>query len=65
MRLWLLEEIKDVENGLRELIRVMVERADKEKDYLMPGYTHLQVHHIITIYLIILSSPIFLSFPVT
>ncbi|KAJ3735413.1 argininosuccinate lyase [Lentinula guzmanii] len=42
MRLWLLEEIKEVENGLRGLIRVMVERADKEKDYLMPGYTHLQ-----------------------
>ncbi|KAF5365795.1 hypothetical protein D9758_003246 [Tetrapyrgos nigripes] len=42
MRLWLLDEIKDVESGLRGLIRVMVERADKEKDVLMPGYTHLQ-----------------------
>ncbi|KAE9399283.1 argininosuccinate lyase [Gymnopus androsaceus JB14] len=42
MRIWLLEEIKEVESGLRGLIRVMVERADKEKDYLMPGYTHLQ-----------------------
>ncbi|KAK7467032.1 argininosuccinate lyase [Stygiomarasmius scandens] len=42
MRLWLLDEIKDVELGLRGLIRVMVERADKEKDILMPGYTHLQ-----------------------
>lgn len=43
MRLWLLEEIKDVEAGLKGLIRVMVERADTEKDILLPGYTHLQV----------------------
>jgi Argininosuccinate lyase len=44
MRLWLLEEVKDVEDGLRGLIRVLVERADKEKDILLPGYTHLQVY---------------------
>lgn len=43
MRLWLLDEVKEIEAGLRALIRVMVERADKERDYLMPGYTHLQV----------------------
>ncbi|KAG8906278.1 argininosuccinate lyase [Tulasnella sp. 403] len=42
MRLWLLEEVKDIESSLRNLISVMVERADKEKEYLMPGYTHLQ-----------------------
>ncbi|KAF8163200.1 argininosuccinate lyase [Crassisporium funariophilum] len=42
MRLWLLEEVKTVEESLKALIRVMVERADKEKDYLLPGYTHLQ-----------------------
>jgi argininosuccinate lyase len=38
-----LDEIKDVESALKGLISVMVERADKEKDVLMPGYTHLQV----------------------
>jgi argininosuccinate lyase len=43
MRLWLLEEVKDVEEGLKGLIRVIVERADKEQDILLPGYTHLQV----------------------
>lgn len=43
MRLWLLDEVQDVEQGLRALIRVMIERADQEKDYLLPGYTHLQV----------------------
>lgn len=43
MRLWLLDEVKHVEAGLKDLIRVMVERADKEKEILLPGYTHLQV----------------------
>ena len=43
MRLWLIDEVKEIESGLRALIRVMVERADKEKDILLPGYTHLQV----------------------
>ncbi|EJF66008.1 argininosuccinate lyase [Dichomitus squalens LYAD-421 SS1] len=42
MRLWLLGEVRTVEKGLKDLIRVMVERADKEQDILMPGYTHLQ-----------------------
>ena len=43
MRLWLLDEVKEIEASLKALIRVMVERADKEKDILLPGYTHLQV----------------------
>ncbi|KAH8117350.1 argininosuccinate lyase [Phellopilus nigrolimitatus] len=42
MRLWLLDEVKEVVEGLKALITVMVERADKEKDILLPGYTHLQ-----------------------
>lgn len=43
MRLWLLEQVKDTEANLKALIRVLVERADNEKDYILPGYTHLQV----------------------
>jgi argininosuccinate lyase len=43
MRIWLLDNIKEVEFALKSLIRVIVERADKETDYIMPGYTHLQV----------------------
>ena len=43
MRLWLLEEVKKVEAGLKGLIRVMVDRAAQEKHILLPGYTHLQV----------------------
>jgi argininosuccinate lyase len=47
MRLWLLEEVSELEAVLKSLIRVMVERADNEKDILMPGYTHLQVRTLI------------------
>jgi argininosuccinate lyase len=43
MRLWLLEEVKDILAALKGTIRVLVERADSEKDLLLPGYTHLQV----------------------
>jgi argininosuccinate lyase len=43
MRLWLLEHVREIDASLVALIRVMVERADKERDHLMPGYTHLQV----------------------
>lgn len=42
MRLWLLEQVSEIEAFLVSLIRVMVDRADKERDHLMPGYTHLQ-----------------------
>lgn len=45
VRLWLLDEVKEIEAGLRALITVMVERADKENDILLPGYTHLQVNN--------------------
>ncbi|EMD38444.1 argininosuccinate lyase [Gelatoporia subvermispora B] len=42
MRLWLIDAASKIESELKGLIRVMVERADKEKDILLPGYTHLQ-----------------------
>jgi len=42
VRLWLLDEVKIVEESLKALILVMVNRADREKDLLLPGYTHLQ-----------------------
>lgn len=43
MRLWLINEIREIEGALKALLGVMVERADKEKAHLLPGYTHLQV----------------------
>lgn len=44
LRLWLLERVCEIDAALVLLIRVMVDRADKERDHLMPGYTHLQVY---------------------
>lgn len=46
MRLWLLDQVEDVKSAVKGLIRVLVERADNEKEYRLPGYTHLQVMHV-------------------
>ncbi|KAI8054542.1 argininosuccinate lyase [Syncephalis plumigaleata] len=42
MRLWLRDEVKSIRQHLLQLIRVVVDRAEREQDVLMPGYTHLQ-----------------------
>jgi argininosuccinate lyase len=42
VRLWLIENVKTVENNLKILISSLVRRAEIEIDALMPGYTHLQ-----------------------
>ena len=42
MRLWLLDEIDELESLATELVHVMAKRAREEVDVLMPGYTHLQ-----------------------
>jgi len=42
VRLWLREEIKDLQKHMRSLIQSVVDRAEKELDLIMPGYTHLQ-----------------------
>ena len=44
MRLWLMKEAREIEAALKALIQVIVNRADKEREILMPGYTHLQVY---------------------
>ena len=44
MRLWLMKEVGEIETTLKALVQVMVSRADKEREILMPGYTHLQVY---------------------
>ena len=36
-------ETKTIEGYLKDLLSVMVARAEKEVDAVMPGYTHLQV----------------------
>ncbi|KAJ9113744.1 hypothetical protein QFC20_001769 [Naganishia adeliensis] len=42
MRIWLMEEVEKIKEYLKELILVMANRAEKEVDALMPGYTHVQ-----------------------
>ncbi len=42
VRLWLREEIAQIQQHLQQLMRVTVDRAEVEIDLLMPGYTHLQ-----------------------
>lgn len=41
-RLWLLGQLRTLRGHLRSLITVAVDRAEREADVLMPGFTHLQ-----------------------
>lgn len=43
MRIWLLEQLDKLESFLKDVIKVMVSRAESEVEHVMPGYTHLQV----------------------
>ena len=42
MRLWLRDQLKELEAWLKEFLQVTAARAEKEVEYVMPGYTHLQ-----------------------
>ena len=42
LRLWLRGEIDWLEKLLTDVVKVLIKRAEKEMDVLMPGYTHLQ-----------------------
>ncbi|XP_070572641.1 argininosuccinate lyase-like isoform X2 [Ptychodera flava] len=42
MRLWMRDNLSVLGNYLKQLIQVIISRAKKEIDVLMPGYTHLQ-----------------------
>ena len=42
MRLWLNENVKQIEMNLELLIKAFLKRAQAEIDVLMPGYTHMQ-----------------------
>ncbi|ORX34259.1 putative argininosuccinate lyase [Kockovaella imperatae] len=42
MRIWLMDETAIIESYLKALLDVMVSRAEKEVDAILPGYTHLQ-----------------------
>ncbi|KAM0335005.1 hypothetical protein ACHAQA_000039 [Verticillium albo-atrum] len=42
MRMWLRDELRKIEEYLVSFLRVTAARAEKEIEYVMPGYTHLQ-----------------------
>ena len=42
MRLWLREQLEQIEGYLTELLKVIASRAEQEIEHVMPGYTHLQ-----------------------
>lgn len=42
MRLWLRKAVQTLDDDIRMLISIIIERAANEIDIIMPGYTHLQ-----------------------
>jgi len=42
MRLWLREQLENIEAFLVDLLKVTVSRAEADIEHVMPGYTHLQ-----------------------
>ena len=42
LRLWLRTELREIEEYLVTLLQVVAERAEKDVEHVMPGYTHLQ-----------------------
>lgn len=42
MRMWLRDEMRKLEAFLVDFLKVTAARAEKEIDFVMPGYTHLQ-----------------------
>ncbi|KFZ16167.1 hypothetical protein V501_02362 [Pseudogymnoascus sp. VKM F-4519 (FW-2642)] len=42
MRMWLRDELRKIEVFLVDFLKVVAARAEKEIDFVMPGYTHLQ-----------------------
>lgn len=41
-RLWLMQQVQSMREAMADLLRVAVDRAEREVDVLLPGYTHLQ-----------------------
>ena len=42
LRLYLIDEIKEIIELITELIEVLIKKAEENKETIMPGYTHLQ-----------------------
>ncbi len=43
MQLFIKEELQNIKKQVKELFEVLLQLADKNKEVIMPGYTHLQV----------------------
>jgi len=48
LRLWLRAAIDRLDDGMRELQRALIDRAEAEAATVMPGYTHLQIAQPVT-----------------
>ncbi|KAF1813092.1 putative argininosuccinate lyase [Eremomyces bilateralis CBS 781.70] len=42
LRLWLRDQLREIEACLVDFLNVIAERSEKEMDLILPGYTHLQ-----------------------
>ncbi|MCJ1326367.1 argininosuccinate lyase [Thelotrema lepadinum] len=42
LRLWLRDQLREIEGLLIEFLKVIARRAESDIEYIMPGYTHLQ-----------------------
>ncbi|KAF2085919.1 argininosuccinate lyase [Saccharata proteae CBS 121410] len=42
LRMWLRDQLRKLETYLVDFLNVIASRAEKEMEYVMPGYTHLQ-----------------------
>ena len=42
LRLWLRDQLREIEQYLVNLLQVVAERAEEDIKFVMPGYTHLQ-----------------------
>lgn len=42
MRMWLREQLENLEGYLTDFLKVVAARSEKEIEHVMPGYTHLQ-----------------------
>ncbi len=43
MQLFIKDELQNIKKQVKELFEVLLELADKNKEVILPGYTHLQV----------------------
>jgi argininosuccinate lyase len=48
MRMFLKKELGEIETLLRGLLHCLIDRAEKEKRTIMPGYTHMQKAQVVT-----------------